>query len=226
VSKLVLRAPRDYDSGQFQDILTQISQQANLHAEGKLVARHGAMTAAPTAGNWALGDFVWNSNPSKSSEEIILGWLCTVSGTPGTFEEVRVRASTLIATQAQQETGTSTTVFVSPGRQQFHASACKAWVLFNGTGTLAVTGSYNVTSVTDNAAGDYTVNFTTAFSGATYAMAGSVGQAGAGTPLGVVGHNQDNIVFSGSAVRIYTLRSTDATAVDYPKVSVAFFGDQ
>jgi len=38
-------------------------------------------------------------------------------------------------------------------------TACKAWVNFNGTGTIAIRDSYNVTSLTDNGVGDYTVTF-------------------------------------------------------------------
>jgi hypothetical protein len=47
--------------------------------------------------------------------------------------------------------------------------SCRAWVNFNGTGTVAIRASGNVTSITDNGAGDYTVNFTTAFADANYA---------------------------------------------------------
>ena len=42
------------------------------------------------------------------------------------------------------------------------AYACRAWVNFNGTGTIAIRASGNVSSITDNGTGDYTVNFTTA----------------------------------------------------------------
>ena len=45
----------------------------------------------------------------------------------------------------------------------------KAWVSFNGTGTVAILGSYNVSSITDNGVGDYTVNFTTAMPNTNYA---------------------------------------------------------
>jgi len=50
---------------------------------------------------------------------------------------------------------------------------CKAWVNFNGTGTVAIRASYNVSSITDNAVGDYTVNFTTAMPDANYVTTGS-----------------------------------------------------
>lgn len=46
--------------------------------------------------------------------------------------------------------------------------SCRAWVNFNGTGTVAIRASGNVTSITDNGVGDYTVNFTTAMVDANY----------------------------------------------------------
>ena len=48
------------------------------------------------------------------------------------------------------------------------AYGCRAWVNFNGTGTVAIRASGNVTSITDNGTGDYTVNFTTAMPDANY----------------------------------------------------------
>ena len=48
------------------------------------------------------------------------------------------------------------------------AYGCRAWVNFNGTGTVAIRASGNVSSITDNGTGDYTVNFTTAMSDANY----------------------------------------------------------
>jgi hypothetical protein len=61
-----------------------------------------------------------------------------------------------------------------------------AWVNFNGTGTVAIRSSYNVSSITDNGTGDYTVNFTTALSDANYAFGlGGHGNTSAST-LGYV----------------------------------------
>jgi hypothetical protein len=65
---------------------------------------------------------------------------------------------------------------------------CRAWVNFNGTGTVAIRASFNVSSITDSAIGDYTVNFTTAMPDANYSFVSSafrtsdetfVGRAGA-----------------------------------------------
>jgi len=46
----------------------------------------------------------------------------------------------------------------------------KAWVNFNGTGTVAIRASGNVSSITDNGTGYYTVNFTTAMPDANYTV--------------------------------------------------------
>jgi len=49
----------------------------------------------------------------------------------------------------------------------------KAWVNFDGTGTIAARDSENVSSLTDNGQGDYTVNFTNAFGAADYTVSGT-----------------------------------------------------
>jgi hypothetical protein len=50
--------------------------------------------------------------------------------------------------------------------------SARAWVNFNGTGTVAIRASGNVSSITDNGTGDYTVNFATAMPDANYSMVG------------------------------------------------------
>jgi len=56
--------------------------------------------------------------------------------------------------------------------------AIRAWCNFNGTGAVAIRDSGNVSSITDNGSGDYTVNITTAFSSANYCATASNGIAG------------------------------------------------
>jgi len=51
-------------------------------------------------------------------------------------------------------------------------NVAKAWVSFNGTGTVAVRDAFNVASITDNGVGDYTITFTNAMTDANYAVAG------------------------------------------------------
>jgi hypothetical protein len=60
----------------------------------------------------------------------------------------------------------------------------KAWVNFNGTGTVAIRGSFNVSSITDNGTGDYTVNFTTSLPNTTYSAVATSGNLDATTAAG------------------------------------------
>jgi hypothetical protein len=57
--------------------------------------------------------------------------------------------------------------------------ACRAWVNFNGTGTVAIRASGNVSSITDNGTGDYTVNFTTTFPDSSFACVATYGNTAA-----------------------------------------------
>jgi hypothetical protein len=59
----------------------------------------------------------------------------------------------------------------------------KAWVNFNGTGTVAIRAAGNVSSITDNGTGDYTVNFTVALADANYAVSGAAGLASGIGPM-------------------------------------------
>jgi hypothetical protein len=63
---------------------------------------------------------------------------------------------------------------------------CRAWVNFNGTGTVAIRASFNVTSITDNGTGYYTVNFTTAISDANYSAQVTVSLDGVPNVSGTV----------------------------------------
>jgi hypothetical protein len=77
------RLPREYDYAALADILRQIEAQLNLLSEGRQSAYHGSMTAAPTTGTWTKGDWIKNSNPASAG---YFGFVCTASGTPGTWK--------------------------------------------------------------------------------------------------------------------------------------------
>ena len=95
----------------------------------------------------------------------------------------------------------------------------KAWVNFNGTGTVAIRASYNVSSITDNGTGDYTVNFTTALADANYAAVGTVG-------IGSGQTRRDNNCIcysrSSSSASFRAGTSTDV-ALDFDYVAAAIF---
>jgi len=92
---------------------------------------------------------------------------------------------------------------------------CRAWVNFNGTGTVAIRASGNVSSITDNGTGDYTVNFTTAMSDANYAYAPAQSTTGAASSA------YGFTTISTTAFRMRTV--TGGTVTDYDQVSLAIF---
>ena len=72
----------------------------------------------------------------------------------------------------------SATKMLSPGL--VGGMLCRAWVNFQGTGTVAIKASANVSSITDNGTGDYTINFTTAMPDANYTVQGTMSDSSSG----------------------------------------------
>ena len=100
-------------------------------------------------------------------------------------------------------------------------NACKAWVSFNGTGTLVVHDSFNVSSVTDNSAGNYDVNFINSMPNSNYSAVQTVSDL-SGTANDYIAVVPASIVTAGS-YRIYTLRSSSGAQVDITRVSSVVF---
>ena len=100
---------------------------------------------------------------------------------------------------------------------------CKAWVNFNGQGTVAIRASYNVSSITDNGTGDYTVNFTTAMVDANYSVVSGPVGTGAGSNLYELMKLPSALATA--SVRVTTWYGQNATAVanDYLYNFVAIF---
>jgi hypothetical protein len=68
------------------------------------------------------------------------------------------------------QSGNSGKYLSTDGTDAIWAGTPKVWVNFNGTGVVAVRASFNVSSITDNGVGDYTINFATALVDANYAV--------------------------------------------------------
>jgi hypothetical protein len=102
------------------------------------------------------------------------------------------------------------------------AYGCRAWVNFNGTGTVAIRASGNVTSITDNGTGEYTVNLTTALTDANYSVVGSCGTGAAGSDDFNLTTNY-NAAPTTSAVRIGSQRANSGVATDAAYISLAIF---
>lgn len=147
----------------------------------------------------------------------------TMSGTTLSVTSGSVSA----ATQAQQETGSSTSVYVSPGRQQFHQSACKFWgfVTYSGS-TPALTTSYNVTSITDTGVGELTFTIATDFSTANWCSVATLEDftPSSSSPATVIVDAASNIKTAGSVTLLFY--DTGWALEDPSKANVAGFGDQ
>ena len=74
-----------------------------------------------------------------------------------------------------QNTGSGAPAFKNSSGTEI-GQLTKAWVNFNGTGTVAIRDDFNVSSITDNATGEYTINFSTAMPNANYCAAGNGSQ--------------------------------------------------
>jgi len=99
------------------------------------------------------------------------------------------------------------------------AYGCRAWVNFNGTGTLAIRDSANVSSITDNGTGEYTFNFATDMPDINYCVTSHGGGAGSG--IGVITTRTADITFS---VGSFIVRSVNFnTYADLSLVCVAVF---
>ena len=96
----------------------------------------------------------------------------------------------------------------------------RAWVNFNGTGTVSIRASGNVSSITDNGTADYTINFATALPDANYATNVLCSSDAATAMMSYIGGS--SAVVLASSVRI-ALATSGGTAADRTYVSVAVF---
>mgnify|MGYP003661928659 CR=1 FL=1 len=94
--------------------------------------------------------------------------------------------------------------------------SARAWVNFNGTGTVAISASGNVSSITDNGTGNYQVNFATAMPDANYSCAGSAND-NAGLVTTYSG------TYSTTTAIAYVVASTTGGAYDFSRVCVNYF---
>jgi hypothetical protein len=116
-------------------------------------------------------------------------------------------------TQAAGDNSTrlATTAFV---RGELGRGSAKAWVNFNGSGTVAIRSSFNVSSITDNGTGSYTVNFIDPLPSASFAAT-------------AISTEAQTIVTNSNATGSVSMitRSGSGNSIDATQVSVAVFGD-
>ena len=127
--------------------------------------------------------------------------------------------STIKVTNLQDTSGgnSSTSEEIFQGR-------AKAWVNFDGTGTVAIRDDFNVSSITDNNTGIYTVNFTTAMANANYAVVTTSGMNSSGFS---VLHDSGGGTERAPTVNDFFIRHANSSGTTYDRkyVSVAVYGD-
>jgi hypothetical protein len=184
------------------------------------IKRSSTASSVPTAGQLAQGELAVNLVDKKLYTKDNTNTVIQLNPEPP--------PAVTIASTAEAQAGTNNTNVITPLRMRegFNASgsapvyACRAWVSFDGTtspGTIRASG--NVSSVTKNSTGNYTVNFTTAMPDNNYAA--FIAGFNAFSNFNVItafgsGYNVGSVV-------VLTGLSGPATAADFPLVNVSVF---
>jgi len=153
--------------------------------------------------------------------------ISAVQNLPATGTITNLTSTTATVTNLTSTTATVTTLNAPSGvlaTQNGMTGIAKAWVNFNGTGTVAIRDSFNVSSITDNGTGDYTINFTTAMSSVNYCWLGIAknvdGAANYNYPS--VG-NRFTTTPATTSIRVGTAYQQSAAPNDFEYVYVAVF---
>lgn len=186
------------------------------------IASAGTILRTASAWGTTYGDGdIWIGSAASNSME--LGRLNAGQGitiTRGAHSATVAMSSlvgTVVATQAQMEAATDLVNTVTAGRTQFHPGVGKAWVVFDGTGTPTIHTSYNTAAIVDRGLGNWDVNWTTAFSAASYAccITANVNDIGLGA-----------VVTSTRAASAALRAFNNSAAADSNLISVMAMGDQ
>jgi hypothetical protein len=127
--------------------------------------------------------------------------------------------TTIDGTIISEETLAARKSTIDGGSTLYPEFKCRAWVNFNGTGTVAIRESGNVSSITDNGTGDYTVNFTTAMPDANYAVTGAAGSTTEGGYVRI----KDGTTPTVGAVNINALKNSGTATSDQTNIYVSIF---
>lgn len=190
---------------------------------GAALASASEMFGTTTTGTVTSGT---TSLTVASATGITAGMFVVGEGiTPGTTVSTIVGTTVTLSANANATLSSDPVTFyannklVSPG--VIGSMLCRAWCNFNGTSTVAIRASYNVSSITDNGTGDYTVNFTTAMPDANYSCVGASGGQGSTSNGAVYLYDQGTARTTG-LIRVL-MTSSAGSAVDTPQINVGIF---
>ena len=125
------------------------------------------------------------------------------------------------ATSATSATTATTATALSTASGSAPSYSARAWVNFDGTGTVSIRGSGNVSSITDSGTALYTVNFSTAMPDANYSIVGTVSTDTISICIACV--DGTNTVMTTASVQIVVTQTTNGLGVDRSYVGVAIF---
>ena len=197
----------------------------------------GSVTNATISGGTVAGATITGGSVSGLATDLAIADGGTGASTAlDAFDALKQSASTTyqgvveLANATEAAAGTDATRPITPStlRDGVNATgsapiyAARAWVNFNGTGTVAIRASGNVSSITDNGTGNYTINFATALPDANY------------SPVAMVRRPADSALVSQatmwlsdtktiSALQVRTSDGNTGTLVDMPEVDVVIF---
>lgn len=154
-------------------VYSSFSAKDGTHTTGSITSGTTALTVASGTGI-SNGDYVVGEGITPGT---------TVSSGGGTTS-ITLSANANATLSSDPVAFYSATKLLTPGL--VGGQLCRAWVNFNGTGTVAIRASYNVSSITDNGTGVYVANFTTALPDANYSVVCLCGVIGTGAGSGSV----------------------------------------
>lgn len=172
-------------------------------------------TTVVLANACTVGDLVVTESFYVSS---VLNAIPATAGSVGTtYLASNLTLTTPTIAQVNSAASATPTIFADSSGTQV-GTLCRAWVNFNGTGTVAIRASFNVSSITDNGTGDYIINFTNAMSDASYSVV--LGSERTGV------NDTGNICVQSlttSSVGVSTFPYNSATRADVAVVCVSIF---
>lgn len=185
----------------------------NLSADRNIALDFNALTEDATPDRAA--DFVATYDASASGHKKVK----VQNLAPGSSDTVAGLIE--IADQAEMEAASDTGRAVVPGRAKYHPGAVKEWVVFTNVSSTSILASLAVSSLTDNAPGDTTINHAQAFSSANYSPSGMVRKQ---SPVALFMAILDSAAPTASALRV--IASNDSGGLeDSAYNSVKLTGD-
>lgn len=145
------------------------------------------------------------------------------------YDKIETLVSGSYATSAEVKTGTEAAKVVAPSTLIGHEGVCKAWINFNGSGTAAINDSYNVSGITDNGTGDYTVTWDVDFGSVNYGVTGMITGAWGVSSCGSVSIKESSAlvpIIAVGSVRVLCTDDIGGSALDPSICSLIAIGDR